>query len=160
MKPRTVFVIAMFLLCMSSAEAESSVAAKWEENYKGWGWEKVLVLDNGLIRVISQTQTLPVPKWNGKQDRFVHPEGPLSKLKMERVMTIFTGSSRVRVQQTLINVGDISVRQGFKGVSPSRVRHGEERDYENFWCYFPLNLNSVMDHSGVRYTGNGSRAAV
>lgn len=86
----------------------------------------------------------------------IHLRGPVETLsrwrtrniRLERRLTIFEGSSRVRVEQTILNEGDSEVRWGVIGVTQCMVNHPSEEDWENFWVYFPIKKKSKFGAKG------------
>ena len=69
-------------------------------------------------------------------------------IRLERRMTVFKGSSRVRVEQTIINEGSAEARWGVIGVTQCIVNHPGEEDWENFWVYFPIKKKSKFGARG------------
>ncbi len=71
------------------------------------------------------------------------------KIRYERTATVYRGSTRVRMEQTMINDSSAAQSWGIWGVSQSIVAHQGQSDYQNFWVYFPLNPQSVFGPTGV-----------
>ncbi len=71
-------------------------------------------------------------------------------IQFERRATIFPGSSRVKMEQSIINKGASSANWGMWSITQSIVNHSGKTDYGNFWVYFPINPKSVFGPSGAR----------
>jgi len=126
----------------------------WPSPQNDWGWPPPPVLDYGAYMVLDTCQTndsvalsieSPIEKW-------LTP-----KIQFKRRATIFPGTSRVRMEQTIINTGSTPVNWGVWSITQSIVNHPGETDYQNYWAYFPINSNSVYGSSGVSPQG-GSEA--
>lgn len=57
-------------------------------------------------------------------------------LRFKRVMTIYRGSSRIRMEQRLLNTGSAPQTWGIWGISQCWGTHQGGSDYNNFWVYF------------------------
>jgi hypothetical protein len=77
-------------------------------------------------------------------------------IQFERRATIFPGSSRVKMEQTIINTGKNAVSWGVWSITQSIVNHISQKDYRNFWVYFPINPNSVYGKNGVKPNGSSN----
>ncbi|MBI2501708.1 MAG: T9SS type A sorting domain-containing protein [Candidatus Latescibacteria bacterium] len=126
----------------------------WPAPQDRWGWPPPPILDAGVYesRVALDTPdsvamwvSSPVEQWKTPNLRF------------ERQLTLYRGSSRVRVEQTLINEGEQAGHWSVWDITQHRVHHPDEQDFENFWVYFPLNPASRYGASGVR-KGDSSAA--
>jgi hypothetical protein len=78
------------------------------------------------------------------------------KLRFERRATAFAGTSRIRMEQTIINDSSAAVAWSVWGVTQSIVHHTGRSDYQNFWVYFPINPNSIFGPTGVRPKGQSA----
>ncbi|MBM3279801.1 MAG: T9SS type A sorting domain-containing protein [Candidatus Handelsmanbacteria bacterium] len=121
----------------------------WPAPQDRWGWPPPPILDAGVYgnRVAMDTPdsvalwvSSPVEQWKTPNLRF------------ERRLTLYRGSSRVRVEQTLVNEGAQAASWSVWDITQHRVHHPGERDFENFWVYFPLNPESRYGAAGVRTT--------
>jgi hypothetical protein len=125
----------------------------WPSPQSKWNWPPPPTLDYGLYTYEIAADTpdsvavfvsSPVEQWLAPNIRF------------ERRATIYKGTSRVRMQQTMINEGTASAEWGMWDITQVVVHHAGERDYENFWAYFPINPNSVFGSDGVRWDKSSS----
>ena len=111
-----------------------------------WGWPPPQYLDFG---VYSSRMEFSTP-----DSAAIFVSSPVEKkktpnLRQERRTTIFKNTSRVRMEQTLINEGKTKANWSVWDVTQSIVNHPGERDFENFWVYFPINPKSVFGEEGV-----------
>jgi hypothetical protein len=79
-------------------------------------------------------------------------------LRYERKATMYKGSSRVKLEQTMRNEGTSAISWGMWSIMQAIVNHPGETDYQNFWVYFPINPNSVYGVSGVQLPDGSSNA--
>jgi hypothetical protein len=77
-------------------------------------------------------------------------------IQYERRATIYPGTSRVKMEQTIINTGTSTVNWGMWSITQSIVNHPGKTDYENFWSYFPINPNSVYGANGILTDGSSN----
>jgi hypothetical protein len=75
-------------------------------------------------------------------------------IRFERKATAYTGTSRIKMDQTIINEGTTAVSWSVWSVTQSIVNHPSKTDYPNYWVYFPINPNSLYGQSGVKPGGN------
>jgi hypothetical protein len=125
----------------------------WPAPQSRWNWPPPPVLDYGIYEstIVADTQDSvalfvksPVEKWKAPNLRF------------ERRCTIFKGSTRVRMVQTLINEGTQAKDWSVWDVTQQIVHHPEDEDFDNFWVYFPKNPDSIFGSSGVLNTDHMS----
>ena len=119
----------------------------WPAPQDRWGWPPPPNLDFGVYEASVEVNTA--------DSTTVFVAGPIEQwqtpnLRLARRITLYRGSSRVRVEQTIINEGDAPDTWSVWDVTQQIVHHPGERDYENFWVYFPLNPESRYGASGVR----------
>jgi hypothetical protein len=116
-------------------------------------WPPPPTLDFGAYSILETTQTndsvslsvlSPIEKW-------VAPN-----IQFKRRATIFSGTSRVRMEQTIINKGTKDTSWGIWSIAQTIVNHTGKTDYTNYWAYFPLNPNSVYGVNGVSYDGSST----
>jgi hypothetical protein len=126
----------------------------WPAPQDKWNWPPPPILDFGLYvsQIVLQTPdsvsvhvTSPVEQW-------LTPN-----LRLERRATVFTGTTRVRMEQTIVNVGTVPVEWGEWDITQSIVHHTGKSDYENFWVFFPFSENSVFGANHVKVSA-GSKA--
>jgi hypothetical protein len=86
---------------------------------------------------VSVLVTSPVEQWIAPGIRY------------ERKATMYPGTSRVKLEQTMSNEGITAVNWGMWSITQSIVNHTGKTDYQNYWVYFPINPNSVYGQSGV-----------
>jgi hypothetical protein len=113
-----------------------------------WIWPPPPTLDCGkyTYKVLAETPdsaaikvTSPVEQWKAPNLQFV------------RRMTIYKNSSRVKMEQSLLNTGNTVVNWGIWDNTQTVATHPGENDFKNFWIYFPINPNSVFGNDGVKY---------
>jgi hypothetical protein len=113
-----------------------------------WGWPPPPTLDGGkyTYEILADTPdsstikvTSPVEQWKAPDLQFV------------RRMTIYKNSSRVKMEQFLLNTGDTTVNWGIWDNTQCIATHPDEDDFKDFWVYFPINPNSVFGSEGVKY---------
>lgn len=119
----------------------------WPAPQSNWNWPPPPTLDFGLYEaVIDSTKndtvsisvTSPIEQWRAKDLRF------------KRTTSLYKGSSRVTVEQTIINEGDTDQEWSVWDVTQNITNHPGETDFENFWVYFPINPDSEFGNDGVK----------
>ncbi|MBN2426051.1 MAG: T9SS type A sorting domain-containing protein [Calditrichaceae bacterium] len=130
----------------------------WPAPQSGWNggnWPPPPTLDYGSYEAVADTfpdsvcltVTRPVEQWR------------TPNLRIQRRMTIYPNTSRVKVEQTIINEGDVLQQWSIWDITQSITQHGTSADYDNFCVYFPINPDSRYGESGVA-TGGSSQAWV
>jgi len=118
----------------------------WPAPQSVWNWPPPPTLDYGEyeseIRVDSPDSTVlfvrsPVEQWDAPGIQF------------ERTCTLYKGTSRVRMDQTLINTNTTVKSWSMWDITQSISHHPSQTDFENFWVYFPLNPESAFGSDGV-----------
>ncbi len=113
-----------------------------------WSWPPPPTLDCGKYsyEILADTPdsatikvTSPVEQWKAPNLQYV------------RRMTIYKNSSRVKMEQFLLNTGSTVVNWGIWDNTQSVATHPGQNDFKDFWIYFPINPKSVFDSSGVKY---------
>ncbi|HUI29403.1 MAG TPA: T9SS type A sorting domain-containing protein [Candidatus Acidoferrales bacterium] len=79
-------------------------------------------------------------------------------IQFTRKATIYNGTSRVKMEQTIINQGTTDVTWGVWSIIQSVVNHTGKSDNQNFWAYFPINPTSIFGSGGVGMPQGQSRA--
>lgn len=119
----------------------------WPAPQSAWGWPPPPTLDTGPYEweitaetddSVSVLLRSPVEQWR------------TPGLRLERSLTLYAGSSHLRVEQTIVNEGDQAQRWSVWDVTQHIVNHPGETDYDNFWVYFPINPDSRYGDLGVR----------
>jgi len=120
----------------------------WPAPQDRWGWPPPPILDFGsyTVQVSLQTPDSVAVSVAGPTEQWLTPN-----LRFERRTTIFTGTSRVRMEQILINEGSVPAEWGIWDITQSIVNHAGKKDYENFWVYFPFSENSVFGANHVKW---------
>jgi hypothetical protein len=118
----------------------------WPSPQSAWNWPPPPTLDYGAYTVleVSQTNDSVALSILSPKEKWLAPN-----IQFKRRATIFPGTSRVRMEQTIINQGSTSVNWGVWSIAQTIVNHPGKTDYQNYWAYFPINLNSVYGSSGV-----------
>jgi hypothetical protein len=124
----------------------------WPAPQANWNWPPPPTLDYGLytatadtfIDSVRLTVTSPVEQWRAPDIRF------------QRRTTLYKGTSRVKVEQTIINEGNEEQHWSVWDVTQSYTTHENLTDFEFFWVYFPINPQSLYGESGVRIDLNNS----
>ncbi|MCD6335757.1 MAG: hypothetical protein J7M27_10575 [Candidatus Latescibacteria bacterium] len=119
----------------------------WPAPQDRWGWPPPPMLDFGAYKV---DIVLDSP-----DSCVVSCEGPVEQwktagLRFIRRLTIYRGSSRVRVEQTLINDGETEARWSVWDITQAIVNHPGEEDWTNFWVYFPIKTDSKFGKDGFQ----------
>jgi hypothetical protein len=121
----------------------------WPSPQDKWGWPPPPVLDFGAYtaQVDLETPDSVAVSVSSPKEQWLTPN-----LRFERRTTIFKGTSRVRMEQTLVNEGTVPVEWGVWDITQSIVHHEGRTDYENFWVYFPFSENSVFGANHVKWS--------
>ena len=122
----------------------------WPAPQERWNWPPPPSLDFGAYESTADTSadsvslvvTSPVEQW-------LTPD-----LQFSRRTTMYKNTSRVKVEQTIINHADTPQSWSVWDVTQQITNHPGETDFENFWAYFPINPDSRYGASGVRTDGN------
>jgi hypothetical protein len=78
-------------------------------------------------------------------------------LKLTRRYTLYHGTSRIRVEQGIINTGATHAIWGVWDITQSIVNHEGEQDWDNFWVYFPVRPNSAFGEKGFYVMGGDNK---
>lgn len=123
----------------------------WPAPQSVWNWPPPPTLDYGKYetQIISNTPdsvsihvTSPLEKWDAPNIRF------------ERLLTVYKGSSRVKVDQTMVNEGSRKKNWSMWDITQCLVNHPGKKDYDNYWVYFTINPDSRYGDDGVRWDKN------
>ena len=121
----------------------------WPSPQSVWldSWPPPPTLDYGAYTVLDMSQTndsvalsilSPLEKWRAPNIQF------------KRRATIYPGTSRVRMEQTIINNGTKDTSWGVWSIVQSIVNHPNKMDTANYWAYFPINPHSVYGSNGAK----------
>lgn len=83
--------------------------------------------------------------------------GTLNGLQFKRTLTVYRGTSRVRVLMTMINRGAQTKQKGIWGITQVVCSNNGSVDKTNIWVYFQRNPSSTMGSGNgyVRYVNEG-----
>jgi hypothetical protein len=90
--------------------------------------------DSICVRLTSETETETFPG-----------------LQFERRISVYSHSTRVKVENTIINHSDNPASFGMMDVNYVTVSHESRNDYENFPVSFPINPASQFGNEGVYF---------
>jgi hypothetical protein len=121
----------------------------WPAPQSAWnagGWPPPPTLDYGAYTVDDTTQTNDSVSVviSSSTEQWYAPG-----VKFERKATMYPGTSRVKMDETIINQGATAVNWSMWSITQSIVNHPNKTDYQNYWAYFPINPNSRYGQSGV-----------
>ncbi|MBN2001534.1 T9SS type A sorting domain-containing protein [candidate division KSB1 bacterium] len=121
----------------------------WPAPQDRWGWPPPPVIDFGLYEANITADTPDSVSLHVKSqlEKWITPN-----LRFERATTIYRGTSRVRVAQTIYNDGSEKADWSVWDITQAIVNHPGERDFENFWVYFTINPDSRYGEDGVRWS--------
>ena len=128
----------------------------WPAPQERWGWPPPATLDFGVY----EAEIL----MNSPDSSVVYTKGPaetltkwsaMKGLKFDRRLTIYKGSSRVRVDQILINQSDREMEWGVWDITQCVVNHPGEEDWSQFWVYFPIRKESKFGEKGFWVMSGG-----
>ena len=124
----------------------------WPDPDDKWnGWPPPPTLDCGAysFQILSQTADSIALRVVGPTEKWLAPN-----IHFERTAVIYPGTSRVKMEQTLVNDGSAPVEWGIWDITQCIVNHPGEKDYENFWVYFPFSENSVFGDKHVKWSAS------
>ena len=124
----------------------------WPAPQDRWGWPPPPNLDFGAykVEVVLDSPDSCVVSCEGPVEQWKAPG-----LRFDRRLTIYRGSSRVRVEQTLINEGETEARWSVWDITQAIVNHPDEEDWTNFWVYFPIKADSKFGEDGFWVMSGG-----
>ena len=120
----------------------------WPAPEANWNWPPPPILDYGeySAQIVTDTPDSVALFVDSQTEQWKTPD-----VRLERKATLYRNSSRVKVDQTIINEGTSVVQWSVWDVTQSIVKHTGELDFENFWVYFPINPESKFGSDGVWY---------
>lgn len=125
----------------------------WPAPQNNWGWPPPSILDFGSYSVTDTLLTADSLRIS-VESQIEKSRAP--NLRFQRTTTMYSNSSRVRVDQTIINEGSSTADWSIWDVTQNIVNHPGETDFENFTVYFPVNPESVFGESGVKTSASSS----
>lgn len=130
----------------------------WPAPQSRWSWTPPAQLDSGPFtsQIIDDTADSvsvfvrsPKAVWTKHAD--------LPGLVIDRRAVIYKGTSRVKIEQSFVNTTSSEMTWSIWDVTQSIVHHPGEKDYSNFWVYFPIKTKgSVFGASGVKTSKSSS----
>ena len=117
-----------------------------------WGWPPPPVLDYGAYEseiVHNSTDSTSVSVRSDIE------QWQAPGLRLERKMTVYKGTTRVRVDQTMINEASNDQSWSIWDVTQTIAKSPGE----NYWVYFPINPNSEHGDDGVYFRNNANSIA-
>ncbi len=122
----------------------------WPAPQNRWNWPPPTQLDRGVYEV--------EVRHAGPDSAVVFCRSPLEEwrtpgLVFERTLTLYRGSARMKVDQTVVNHADTAQHWSMWEITQKVVHHPGQRDFANYWVYFPLNPASRYGEQGVYGTG-------
>ncbi|MEJ2053767.1 MAG: hypothetical protein P8X42_07595 [Calditrichaceae bacterium] len=117
----------------------------WPAPQAVWNWPPPPTLDYGLYEAVADTAvdsvsltvTSPVEQW-------LTPD-----LRFRRHTTIYKNTTRVKVEQTIINQSSEPQEWSVWDITQTITTHSDQNDFDNFWVYFPINPDSRYGEDGV-----------
>ena len=121
----------------------------WPAPQTAWnagGWPPPPTLDYGAYTVddTAQTNDSVSVDISSSAEQWYAPG-----IQFERKATMYPGTSRVKMDETMINQGSTMAHWSMWSITQSIVNHPGKTDYQNYWAYFPINPNSRYGQSGV-----------
>ena len=112
-----------------------------------WGWPPPPVLDYGAYasEILQDSVDSTSVTVSSETEQWQAPG-----LRFERTMTIYKGTSRVRVNQSMIN--EASEEQSWSIWDVTQTIANTPAD--DYWVYFPINPNSAHGEDGVYFRDN------
>lgn len=117
-----------------------------------WGWPPPPVLDYGAYEseIVQNSVDSTSVFVSSEIEQWQAPG-----LRFERTMTVYKGTSRVRVDQSMINEAPEEQSWSIWDVSQT-IANSPGDDY---WVYFPINPNSEHGEDGVYFRDNANSTA-
>ena len=117
----------------------------WPAPQSEWNWPPPPTLDYGSYEAVADTSidsvslvvTSPIEQW-------LTPD-----LRFKRRTTVYKNTSRVKVEQTIINESSEPQHWSVWDITQTITTHSGQNDFENFWVYFPINPESSYENDGI-----------
>jgi len=131
----------------------------WPAPQSRWSWKPPAQLDAGHYQYeIIDESTDSVSVFVRSPEAVWKKHTQLPGLVIERRAVVYKGTSRVKVEQAMVNTTENEMSWSIWDVTQVMGQHGEEKDFELFWVYFPIKKEgSVFGNSGVE-TSKSSKA--
>lgn len=127
----------------------------WPAPQSVWSWPPPAILDAGPWSAEIVDNSADSVALFVKSQKETWSKTP--NLSMERRTVIYKNSSRVKVEQSIINQGAKEAKWSVWDVTQAIVNHPGEKDYVNFWVYFPIKTEgSVFGPTGVKTSAASS----
>ncbi|HEX7071622.1 MAG TPA: hypothetical protein VF190_12485, partial [Rhodothermales bacterium] len=119
----------------------------WPAPQSRWNWPPPPTLDYGpyTASIVHQSADSVSVRLEGPVEQIRTPG-----LRFARTITVYAGSSRARVEQTIVNEGSTESTWSVWDITQTLAQHAPARDFDNFRVYFPINPNSRYGEQGVR----------
>jgi hypothetical protein len=122
----------------------------WPAPQSRWSWTPPPILDCGEYSckaVVNSVDSVAIFVAS-QVEQWKTPD-----LRFERRITLYRGTSRLKVEQTIINEKSSAQNWSVWDITQNKVQHGTQGDWENFWVYFSINPDSKFGSDGVRTDG-------
>lgn len=130
----------------------------WPAPQERWSWIPPVQLDVGIYesQILDQTSD-SVSVYVKSPQEVWKKHKMLPGLVFERRAVIYKGTSRVKLEQSMINTTSEEMTWSVWDVTQAIVHHEGERDFENFWVYFPIKKEkSLFGGKGVKTSKSSS----
>ncbi|MBN1482321.1 T9SS C-terminal target domain-containing protein [candidate division KSB1 bacterium] len=130
----------------------------WPAPQDRWSWIPPVQLDTGVYesQIVDQTSD-SVSVYVKSPPEVWRKHNMLPGLVFERRAVVYKGTSRVKLEQSMINTTSAEMTWSVWDVTQAIVHHEGERDFENFWVYFPIKTQgSLFGEKGVKTSKSSS----
>jgi len=112
-----------------------------------WGWPPPPILDYGPYEseIVESSVDSTSVSVSSEIEQWQAPG-----LRFERIMTVYKGTSRVRVDQSMINESSEEQSWSIWDVTQTVT----DTPMDDYWVYFPINPNSAHGEDGVYFRDN------
>lgn len=128
----------------------------WPAPQSKWNWPPPPTLDYGqyTYEIAENTPDSVAVFVSSPVEQWLTPN-----IRFERRATMFSGTTRIRLMQTMVNEGASSVEWAVWDDTQTIVNHPGKTDYSNFWAYFPIDPDGLGGSDGVWYWSEPAAAA-
>lgn len=118
----------------------------WPAPQDAWGWPPPVKIDQGpyTAQVVASSAAEVRLLTSSEVETIDSAAG----LQMRREVSIYRGSSRVRVEQRLIETVASAQKWGIRDITRMPGVHAGEADYANFGAFFPMGSGTADGDSG------------